>query len=92
MLMSKKQKTETKSTKELDSVYFLKLVMYFVFGSMWLSLQGSNWLIPLPVGLAVGVGFAMHEHFQIDRNIELAVLLVASLMFYFLSPGLVIKL
>lgn len=90
--MVKKHKKIRHKSKELDSVYFLKLVMYFVFGSMWLSLQGSNWLIPLPIGLAVGVGFAMHEHFQIDRKIELAVLLVASLMFYFLSPGLVIQL
>ena len=77
-------------TKELDSIYFLKLVMYFVFGSMWLHIQGNNWALPLPIGLAVGVGFATHEHFQIDRKIELAVLLVASLMFYFIGPGIAI--
>ena len=88
----KKQKValKKKPSKELDSVYFLKLVMYFIFGSMWLHLQIGSTIIPLPVGLVIGAGFASHDHFRIDRKIELAVLLVATFLFYFLAPRLLI--
>jgi hypothetical protein len=91
--MVKKQKPtpKKKSTKELDSVFFLKLVMYFIFGSMWLHVSTSSWTLPLPIGLAVGIGFATHDHFQIDRKIELAVLLVSALLFYFMSPRLIVQ-
>jgi hypothetical protein len=83
--------SKKKSQKELDSVFFLKLVMYFIFGSMWIHIAHGNWTLPLPVGLAIGVGFASHDHFQIDRKIELAVLLVATFLFYFLAPRLIIQ-
>jgi len=89
----KKQKLVKKrhAAKELDSVYFLKLVMYFIFGSMWVHVTSANWAIPLPVGLVIGVGFASHEHFKIDRKIELAVLLVATFLFYFLAPRFIVQ-
>jgi hypothetical protein len=92
--MVKKQKLPKKkrSQKELDSVFFLKLVMYFLFGSMWLHIATHSWTIPLPVGFVIGAGFVTHDHFQIDRKIELAVLLVSALLFYFLSPRLIIQL
>lgn len=90
--MVKKQKKPAKrtQTKELDSVYFLKLVMYFIFGSIWLHVSTTKWTVPLPVGLIIGVGFASHDHFKIDRKIELAVLLVATFLFYFLAPRFIV--
>lgn len=63
---------------ESDSVYFLKLIMFFMLGAFWLRISlDSGRIISLPVGFFVGLLFASHEHFQIDRKIELAVLLVS---------------
>ena len=71
MLMAKTKK-QTNST-ELDSVYLLKLVLYIVLGAQWLWFEQANGQrIPLPIGLLVGVVFATHDHFQIDRKIEYA--------------------
>jgi len=81
--MAKKKQNET------DSVYFLKLVLYLILGSLWLkATHGDNLQIPIPVGLIVGLLFASHEHFQIDRKIEYAVLLVAMLIGFWLPFGI----
>lgn len=37
-------------------------------------------ILMLPVGFIAGIMFARHEHFQIDRKIEYAVLLVAMVL------------
>lgn len=64
---------------EKDSVFFLKLLMYFLLGSFWLRIaQADGSYLILPFGLVVGLVFARHEHFQIDRKIEYAVLLIAT--------------
>jgi len=93
MLMAKKQKKRIKKTssKELDSVYFLKLVMYFLFGTFWVHASTSSWIIPLPLGFFVGMAFASHDHFQIDRKIEYAVLLVAMFLTYFVAPRFLVQ-
>lgn len=62
---------------EADSVYFLKLLMYFTIGTIWLKVNGHA---VFPVGLVLGIIFSAHDHFRIDRKIEYAVLLVASLL------------
>jgi hypothetical protein len=59
---------------------------------MWVKMShGSSVSIALPVGLAVGLLFASHEHFRIDRKIEYAVLLVAMLVGYFVPYGLYVN-
>jgi hypothetical protein len=80
------------TASELDGVYFLKLVMYVVVGSQWVWLVDSQLTkqIPLPLGLCVGVVFALHDHFKIDRKIELAVLLIAMLIGFWANIGLYI--
>jgi hypothetical protein len=80
-----KSNTSRKTTtpSEVDGVYILKLVLYVVLGSLWLKLGSNSNLdttFPLPLGLAVGLIFASHEHFRIDRKIEYAVLIVAALV------------
>ncbi len=82
-----KPKSKKSPTTELDGVFIFKLVLYVILGSLWLKIQknGSSLQIPLPVGLLVGLLFSAHEHFQIDRKIEYAVLVVAAL-FGFLAP------
>lgn len=75
-----------------DSVFFLKLVLYMILGSMWVKVTHQNTLsLPIPFGLIVGLLFTAHEHFQIDRKIEFAILLVAMLIGYFAPFGLYIS-
>lgn len=69
----RKQKTEK------DSVYFLKLVLFFLLGAFWLRINFDDGrLLSLPFGLVAGLLFASHDHFAIDRKIEYAVLLIAT--------------
>ena len=82
-------RTKTATSSEADGVFFLKLVLYMILGSMWVKVMHQDSLsLPLPVGLVIGLLFAMHEHFQIDRKIEFAILLVAMLVGYFAPFGL----
>jgi hypothetical protein len=88
-----KQKRKQNS-QDLDGVYLLKLAFYVILGSLWLKItkDGSTFTVPIPVGLIIGLLFSTHEHFQVDRKIEYAVLVVAAL-FGFVAPyGLFINL
>ena len=66
-----------KKIPEADSVYFLKLLLYFILGTIWLRINGRPLI---PIGLILGLLFAHYDHFQIDRKVEYAMLLVAALM------------
>lgn len=86
-------KSKTKTSKESDSAYFLKLVLYLILGSLWVKVsRGDASQLPLPIGLIIGLLFARHEHFQIDRKIEYALLLVATFVGFWLPIGLYIAL
>ncbi|HSX32890.1 MAG TPA: hypothetical protein VLF91_00950 [Candidatus Saccharimonadales bacterium] len=90
--MAKKRSSRASGSNELDGVYLLKLALYVILGSLWIKLSHGNSLnIPLPVGFIAGLLFASHEHFQIDRKIEYAALLVAMLVGYFAPYGLYIS-
>ncbi len=81
-----------KKTKiyEPDSVFFLKLVLYFILGAIWIRFHEVG--IPgLPIGLFVGILFARQDHFQIDRKIEYAILLGAAIISYVAPVGLVLQ-
>jgi uncharacterized transporter YbjL len=81
-----------KKSAELDSVYLLKLVLYMVVGAQWLKIETkSGGQIPIPVGALIGVLFAAHEHFKIDRKIEYAVLLIAMFIGFWVPVGLVLS-
>lgn len=87
MLMANTKKT--KRSTELDGVYVLKLLLYVLLGTMWLKVSnGDSVSVGLPIGFIVGLIFTSHEHFQIDRKIEYAVLLIAMLFGYFAPYGL----
>ncbi len=91
--MAKKTK-RSRSNSEPDSVYVLKLILYFIVGSLWLqldsvSIAGSD-SAAFPIGLVVGAVFASHDHFQIDRKIEYAVLLAAAVISFFAPTGFVL--
>ena len=74
-----------KATAESDSAYFLKIVLYIILGSMWLKfttpiLIGEFQLYGLPIGLVLGLIFASHDHFQVDRKIEYAILVITAIV------------
>lgn len=85
-----KGKKQVDEKTEQDGVYFLKLVLYFVLGCLWLNV-GSGDGISLPIGLLFGVLLASHEHFQIDRKVEYAVLLVATVLSFIAPIGFVLS-
>lgn len=94
-----KKKTAKKISKkrvnnaETDSQYFLKLVVFLILGAQWIRVESfPEWSIPIPVGLIVGLVFASHDQFQIDRKIEYVVLLIAAFIAFWLPMGIVISL
>jgi len=87
-----KTKSSKRAPTELDGVYLLKLLLYVLLGTLWLKVSNGNSIsVGLPIGFIIGLAFASHEHFQIDRKIEYAVLLVAMLFGYFAPYGLYIN-
>lgn len=90
-VMTKKKvyRHKSKQPVEKDGVYFLKLVLFFVLGCMWLRFGGMNGT-PAPIGLMFGILFASHDHFQIDRKIEYAILLVATILSFIAPIGFVL--
>lgn len=84
------KKTVKKQATEPDSVYFLKLVLYFLLGCLWVQFGGDDGFA-LPIGFVVGIVFASHDHFQIDRKIEIAVLLIATILSFIAPIGFVLS-
>ncbi len=86
--MAKTNKQSRRNSNELDSAYILKLVLYLIIGAQWLRfVPTGNLQIPIPIGAIVGIFFAAHEHFVIDRKIEYAVLLVAMFIGFWFPVG-----
>jgi hypothetical protein len=87
-------KKKTIKKTETDSAYFLKILLFLILGTFWLRLTnvtiGPFTNISLPVGLLAGLLFAAHEHFQIDRKMEYAFLLIATVMSFYLPMGIVV--
>jgi hypothetical protein len=93
MAKTKSKKTVKKSSGDnFDGVYLLKMVLYLLLGSIWIKASnGQDIAIGIPIGLIIGLVFTLHEHFQIDRKIEYAVMIVAMLFGYFAPYGLYIN-
>lgn len=94
MVMAKKLKTKKRlsSSREPDSEYFLKMLVFLVIGSFWLRFTyGLGSQIPIPLGLIVGIALATRERFQIDRKLEYAVLLMAMFIGFWLPIGITIS-
>ena len=81
-----------KATNELDSVYLLKLVLYLIVGAQWIRFENvaGTTQIPIPIGLIIGILFAAHDHFRIDRKIEFAILLIAMFVGFWSQVGVYI--
>ncbi len=84
-----RRKSPPKVAQELDTVYLLKLVMYLMLASQWLRIASvSGNVIPIPIGFIIGLWFASHEHFQIDRKVEYAILIIVMFISYWLPIGI----
>lgn len=83
--MARNKKQQQNVSK--DGIFILKLALFVILGSLWLKItkDGGNINIPIPVGLIVGILLTSHEHFQLDRKIEYAIL-VAAALFGFVAP------
>lgn len=92
MAQTKRKQAKRAAAAELDSVYLLKLVLYLIIGSQWLRLEHADGSgsIPIPAGLIIGLLFAAHDHFKVDRKIEFAVLLVAMFVGFWSQVGMYI--
>lgn len=81
---------------EADSVYFLKLVIIVVLGTLWLKFASPlSWggipFAAFPFGALIGlIGIKLLEKDQTDRKIWFAVLLVVMIISYFVPAGIVI--
>lgn len=77
-----------------DTAYFLKLIMYFICGTFWVRLIGVD-IGPfahfsVPLGLVIGIAFSTYECSHVDKRIELAVLLLAAFISFYLPVGITI--
>ena len=82
-----------KQQSEPDSVFVMKVILFFLLGSLWVRFEASIFgadSIALPVGLLIGLYFAHHDHFQIDKKIEYVVLLIATLLSFVAPIGFVL--
>lgn len=82
-------------TSETDSVYLLKIVLYVILGSLWLKFAqplsiGGMIVGGFPIGLGLGLLFASHDHFRVDRKVEYALLIVMTIISYFLPAGILL--
>lgn len=81
---------------ESDSTYLLKLVVFVLLGTLWLKFaQPFSWQgIPftgIPIGLLVGLLLVRRfEPSQIDRKIWYAILIIVTIICYFVPAGIVI--
>lgn len=95
MLMPQLTTKNKNVSTETDSAYFLKIVLYVILGSLWLKFAQPVQLFGIvfggvPIGLLVGLMFASHDHFQIDRKIAYAILIIMTVLSYFLPAGIVV--
>lgn len=74
--------------QETEGVYFLKLVLYLILGSLWLRVTKGTLTIPLPVGLIIGLLLARTDRLAFDRKISYAILLVSMFIGFWLPLGL----
>lgn len=80
------------AVNEPDSSYILKVVLYLILGAFWVRFIPQDRVqIPLPIGAFIGLYFASHDRFVIDRKFEYLVLIVAMFVGFWLPIGLSIN-
>jgi hypothetical protein len=81
---------------ESDSTYLLKLVAFVLLGTLWLKFHVPvTWFgMPfsgIPVGLLIGLLLVnKFEKYQVDRKIWYAILIVVTIICYFVPAGIIL--
>lgn len=81
---------------EADGIYFLKLVIVILLGTLWLKFQDPMWINDVPVGafpfgMIVGlIIIRLLEKDPINRKIGFAVLIVVAIVCYNAPAGIVL--
>jgi positive regulator of sigma E activity len=81
---------------ESDSTYFLKLVVFILLGTLWLRFaEPISWMgIPMsgiPLGMLLGLVLVRKfEKYQSDRKIWYVILIIITIISYFVPSGIVI--
>ena len=98
--MTKTNKRVKRSTSnvnaESDGIYFLKLVCVVLLGTFWLKFAapisvGDVPIAGIPIGLIFGLWLVSHyEHFQTDRKIWYAILIIITILSYFVPAGILV--
>jgi hypothetical protein len=82
--------------RESDGTYFLKLVVFVLLGTLWLKFQHPiSWLgMPfngIPAGFLIGLILVNRfEKIELDRKIWYAILIVVTIICYFVPAGVLI--
>lgn len=93
---NRKRSAVSQHLTEGDGVYFLKLVVVVLLGTLWLKLAvPMEWSgIPVaafPLGALLAlVAIRLFEKNQYDRKIWFAVLVIVTILSYFIPAGIVI--
>lgn len=87
--MPTKKSKQPAVAPEKDGIYLLKIVLFFLLGCLWVSVDGDRFVVP--VGLFFGLVLASHDHFQVDRKIEIVVLLFAAILSFLAPIGFVLR-
>ena len=88
-------KEKSSQTHEADSEYLLKIVLYVILGSLWIGFKqplniGEFVVHGFPLGLIIGLLFASHDKFQIDRKIAYAILIIMTVITSFLPASITV--
>ncbi len=89
------KKNKKNAEEEADSTFLLKIVLYVILASIWIKFQtpidiGFTELYGVPIGLFIGLIVASQDRFQIDRKIEYVLLIVMTIVTYFVPAGIVL--
>lgn len=92
----KKSPKKSLSYNESDGEYLLKLVIVLILGTLWLKFAnpltiGSLPIAGIPIGLIAGLILVERfEKLQTDRKIWYVVLMLVTMLSYFVPAGIMI--
>lgn len=81
---------------ESDGRYFLKLVLVILMGTVWLKFQSPISILGapfygIPIGMLAGLLIIKQfEKYQFNRKIWYAILVIVTVLSYFIPAGIVI--
>jgi hypothetical protein len=83
-----KTKTKLQKYKESDLHLIIKLALYLILGTFWISVDGHK---IIPAGVVIGFFVSKMEFFRVNKKVEYALLLVGALFGLF-GRGIIVSL